>query len=77
VQQIQDAALAGATQVDIPPIWMEAFAYGLALRLAQVWAPDKVPLLKPFADEAYTVAAEQNVEVAQQYISPQIQGYFR
>jgi hypothetical protein len=77
VQQIQDSALAGAAQVDIPPIWMEAFAYGLALRLAQVWAPDKVPLLKPFADEAYTVAAEQNVEVAQQYISPQIQGYFR
>ena len=77
VQQIEDSALAGAANVDIPPIWMEAFAYGLALRLAQVWAPDKVPLLKPFADESYTVAAEQNVEQAQYYVSPQIQGYYR
>jgi hypothetical protein len=34
-------------------------------------------LLKPLADEAYNVAAEQNIEQAQQYISPQIGGYFR
>jgi hypothetical protein len=77
VQQIEDSTLAGAANVDIPPIWMEAFAYGLALRLAQIWAPDKFPMLKTLADEAYTVAAEQNVEQAQQYISPQIQGYYR
>jgi hypothetical protein len=29
------------------------------------------------ADEAYTIAAEQNVATAQQYISPLISGYFR
>lgn len=77
VQQIQDSTLANAAQVDIPPIWMEAFAYGLAVRLAMTWAPDKIAILKPFADEAYTIVAEQNVETAQQYISPQIQGYYR
>jgi hypothetical protein len=56
---------------------MEAFAYGLAARLAMVWAPEKVALMKPFADEAYDIAASQNVEQAQQYISPQLAGYFR
>jgi len=33
--------------------------------------------MKPFADEAYQIAADQNTEYVSQYISPQIQGYFR
>ena len=77
VRQIQDAVLSNGTQVEIPFLWMDAFAYGLAARLAVIWAPDKAQLLKPLADEAYTIAAEQNVETAQQYISPQIAGYYR
>jgi hypothetical protein len=56
---------------------MEAFAYGLATRLSQIWAPDKLALLKPFADEAYQIAADQNVEQAATYISPMVSGYFR
>jgi hypothetical protein len=56
---------------------MEAFAYGLALRLAMIWAPDKVALLKPLADEAYQIAADQNIETASYFISPMISGYFR
>jgi hypothetical protein len=56
---------------------MEAFAYGLALRLAQVWAPQMMASLKPMADESYQIAADQNTEYAQQYISPMISGYFR
>lgn len=77
VRQIQDANLSNGTQVEIPYLWMEAFAYGLATRLAIIWAPDKVQLLKPLSDEAYEIAAEQNVETAQQYISPQVAGYYR
>jgi hypothetical protein len=77
VTQIQDANLQNGLTVDIPYLWMEAFAYALATRLAQIWAPDKVALLKPFADEAYQIAADQNVETAQQYISPMVSGYFR
>lgn len=77
VMRIQDANMNGTQEVDIPPIWLEAFAYGLALRLAVIWSPDKVAGLKPMADEAYEIAAMQNVETAQQYISPQISGYFR
>lgn len=77
VVQIQDSNLTSGQTVDIPYLWMEAFAYGLATRLAQIWAPDKVALLKPFADEAYTIASEQNIEQAATYISPMISGYFR
>ena len=77
VRQIQDGNLQNGTQVEIPYLWMDAFAYGLASRLAIIWAPDRAQILKPLADEAYAVAAEQNVETAQQYISPQISGYYR
>lgn len=77
VVRVEDSNLQNGEQVDIPYLWLEAFAYGLALRLAQVWNPPKVMELKAFADEAYQIAASQNIETAQQYISPMISGYFR
>ena len=36
VLRLQDANMNGTEQVDIPPIWLEAMAYGLAERLAQI-----------------------------------------
>ena len=77
VRQIQDANLQNAQNVEIPYLWLEAFAYGLASRVAQIWSPEKLQFLKPLADESYQIAAAQNVETAQQYISPMISGYFR
>jgi hypothetical protein len=76
-RQIQDANLSNGQQVEIPYRWIEAFADGLAYRLAKVWAPEKAMALKSVADESYDVAAYQDVEQAQQYISPQIIGYYR
>lgn len=77
VVRIEDSGLQNGQTVDIPYLWMEAFAYGLAYRLALVWSPDKAVPLKAEANEAYQIAADQNVETAQQYISPTISGYFR
>jgi hypothetical protein len=77
VRRIQDSNFTNAQTVEIPYLWQEAFAYGLAARLAVIFAPDKYPTLKAEAAEAYQIAADQNVEYAQQYISPQIAGYFR
>ena len=77
VRQIQDSNFTNGQTVEIPYLWMEAYAYALAHRLSIIWNPQKSMILKPLADEAYGIAAEQNVEQAQQYISPQIQGYFR
>jgi len=77
VRQIQDANFTSGQQVEIPYYFLEAFAFGLAFRLALVWAPEKAQLIKPLADEAYAIAAAQNIETAQQYISPTISSYFR
>lgn len=77
VRQLQDADFINGQTVEIPYLWLEAFAYGLAARLAVIWSPDKAVTLKAMADESYQIAADQNVEYAQQYISPQISGYFR
>jgi hypothetical protein len=77
VRQIQDSNFTNGQQVEIPYYFMEAFAFGLAQRLAMIWAPDKVAILKPLADESYDIASRQNVETAQQYISPMVSSYFR
>jgi hypothetical protein len=77
VRQVQDAELSNNLNVEVPYYFLEAFAYGLAQRLAMIWAPEKVAMLKPLADESYAIAAAQNIETAQQYISPMISGYFR
>jgi hypothetical protein len=77
VVQAQTADYSNAQTVDIPFLWMEAFADGLAFRLAKVWNPQIAPALKAMADESYQIAADQNIETAQQYISPQLSGYFR
>jgi hypothetical protein len=77
VRQIQDSNYTSGQTVEIPYYFLEAFAYGLALRLAMIWAADRIPALKPLADESYNIAAQQNIETAQQYISPTISSYFR
>ena len=77
VRQLQDSAFSGAQTVEVPYLWLEAFAYGLAERLAQIWNPALIQTLKPLSDESYAIASQQNVETAQQYISPQIAGYYR
>jgi hypothetical protein len=77
VCQIDDANFTNGQTVNIPVYFLEAFAYALAQRLAMIWAPERIALIKPLADESYLIAVEQNVETAQQYISPQISSYFR
>ena len=77
VRQIQDSNYISGQTVEIPYLWLEAFADGLAFRLAKIWNPQIAPALKAVADQSYDIAARQNVEQAQQYISPQISGYYR
>ena len=77
VRQLQDANYISGQTVEIPYLWLEAFADGLAFRLAKIWNPQIAPALKAVADQSYDIAASQNVEQAQQYISPQISGYYR
>jgi hypothetical protein len=77
VRQIQDSNFTSGQTVEIPYLWLEAFADGLAYRLAKIWNPPIAVGLKAIADQSYDIAARQNIEQAQQYISPQISGYYR
>ena len=77
VRQIQDAGFTSGQTAEIPYLWLEAFADGLAYRLAKIYAPMMATGLKAVADESYNIAANQNVETAQQYITPQLNGYYR
>lgn len=77
VTQIQDANLPGGETIDIPYRWLDAFANGLAYYLARIWQPQLAPQLKQDADEAYTIAANQDTENVPVYISPMIAPYFR
>lgn len=77
VVQIEDAVLGGATTMDLPYRWFNAFADGLALQLARSWAPALIPALAPFAEKSYATAAGNDVETAAFYISPMLGGYWR
>ena len=77
VRQVQDANLQNGQNVEIPYRWLEAFADGLTYRLARIWAPQMAVALKGQADESYQIAAEQDVENVNTYISPMISSYFR
>jgi hypothetical protein len=77
VRQAMDANFTNGQTVEIPYYFTEAFALGLAYRLAVIWAPDKAAQLKALADESYTLAADRNVESSNMYIVPSIAGYFR
>jgi hypothetical protein len=77
VRRVQDSNLQNGEQVEIPYYFMEALAFGLAQRLAMVWAPERVAIMKPLADEAYSIAAAQNIETSNMYISPSLSSYWR
>jgi hypothetical protein len=77
VRQIQDAKLAGSVQPEVPFYFLEAYALGLAQRLAMVWNPGMAAGLKTLADESFEIAANQNTERAAFYVTPGIQTYFR
>lgn len=77
VRRIQDASVTNGAQVEIPYLWLEAFADAMAYRLARMWAPQMAQGLKAVADESYNIAAQQNVENVNTYITPQLSGYFR
>ena len=77
LRQTQDSNLSGGQGVEIPMYFLEPYVFGLATRLAAIWSPDRAPALKLMADEAWGVSTRQNVESANVYISPMLNGYFR
>lgn len=77
LRQIQDAGYVNGQTLDVPYLWMKAFSDALSRELAVIWAPERLTFLAPMAADSYATASAQNVETAQQYISPMIGGYYR
>lgn len=77
LRQNMDANYTNGTGIEIPPYFGEAFSYGLAARLALIYAPARYAVLQPMADAAYADAADQNVETSQIYVAPMTNGYYR
>ena len=77
LRQAQDASLTSGQQVEIPYAWLNAFALALAEKLAMSWAVERLPVISPAAAKAYGIAANANIETAQQYISPMLSSYWR
>ena len=77
MRQAQDSNLAGGTQIDVPWYYLDAFAWGLAARLAYIYAPEKVQVMQPRAHEAWMRALQVGSENVPMKISPQLRSYFR
>lgn len=74
---IQDADLANGLNLQVTQLWLDAFAAGLAFRLARIYAPQLREQLKTDYQEAWNIAASQNVENTPLYITPGLSGYYR
>jgi len=76
--QIQDANFVNGQQADIPYRFLEAYASGLAAKLAMIYAPDLEVLRTAQAEKAWQKAAQQDVETnVPLYLTPGISGYYR
>lgn len=76
-RQIQDAMIANGQNPEVPVRWFDAIIAGLAHRLARIYAPELEPIRKTDADEAWSIAATQDVEDTPLTIMPMTGGYFR
>lgn len=77
VRQIQDANYINGQNVEVPYLWMDALVAGLAHRLARIYAPHLEQIRKVDADDAWNIAATQNTENVNLYITPGLGGYYR
>jgi len=76
-RQMQDINVAGGQTLDTPYRFLDAFTFGLASRLALIYAPDRFALLEDQYEKKFILAAEQDQEAVNIYISPSLVGYFR
>lgn len=77
MRQAMDSELTNGTQPEVPWYYLNAFADGLAARLAYIYAPDKVAVLQPKADKSWFRALQVGTENVPVTMNVQMRGYFR
>lgn len=75
--QIQDANLTGGETPNVPYRWFDAIVAGLAHRLSRIYAPQLEPVRKTDADEAWRVAATQDIENVPLVLAASLSSYYR
>jgi hypothetical protein len=78
VRQMQDAVMANGATLDLPYRFYDAFAAGLAAKLARKYAPQLVADLRMEAAEAYLHATQQDTEtLVPMHITAGLTSYYR
>jgi len=77
VRQIQDATIANGVNVEVIGRFLDALTSNLAHRLARIYRPELEQIRKADADEAWLIAASQDVENVPVYVYPGLAGYWR
>lgn len=75
--QIQDSSLPSGSTPDLPIRWYDAACAGLAMRVSRVFAPTRTKDLKMDYDEAWRLAATEDVQNVPTRVSPSIGSYYR
>lgn len=76
-RQTQDTNITSGQNVELPYRFLEAFTAGLAWKLSEIYAPDKEDKMFNRYERAWTIAATQDVENVQMYITPGLDSYYR
>lgn len=76
MRQLQDVGLGSAQTADLPNRFLDAFIAEMAARLAVHFAPALEDKRRMQADAAWSMAAGEDVENVNLYITPGIAGYF-
>ena len=77
MRQAMDSELTNGTQPEVPWYYLNAFADGMAARLAYIYAPDKVAMLQPKADKSWFRALQVGTENVPVTLNVGMRGYFR
>ncbi len=76
-RQLQDTTIAGGVQPEIPWRFLDVFVWGLAARLAWIYAPDKAQMVEGRAEKAWMQAATNDEENTPIRITPGLQSYYQ
>jgi hypothetical protein len=74
--QIQDVAVAGGQTLNLPYLWMDAYISELAWRFAMSYVPQIEDKRKLQAQEAWNIAAAQNIEVVNLSLAPPLRRFY-
>lgn len=76
-RQIQDATIANGQNLELPTRFFDAITADLAHRLSRIYKPEMEQMRKADRDEAWAIAAGEDVEWVPMYVTPMLGGYYR